>query len=153
MSKQTTPDPLDALAAQASSLEQTAPPPDQATQDQEAADAQAMAAIEQGMVKVLMMALKVGRALIARKVPEIKDEWPDELLEQPAIAAVPLLRKHVASLMSVVGSSPELAAFVLSLFPLGMGLMTAMEKADKRARDEANNQAGAGGLDGPLTDG
>lgn len=138
MTKETKTTPLDALAAQAQAFEsaplegapgQPAPSEEQITPSMEK--------IEAGMVKVLMMALKVGRALIARKLPEIKDEWPDELLEAPAEAALPLVKKYLGNLMVVVGQNEELAALVIALFPLGMGVLSAMEKADQREKREA----------------
>lgn len=127
--------PLDALAQQAQAFEST---PDtgaeNTTSNHAEQDAQAAAMLKAGMVTVLMMLAKVGRAMIARHLPEIKEEWPDAMLHDTAEAAVPLLEKHLSKLMEVVGSSPELAAFVMSLFPMGLGLMAAMEKADQNAK-------------------
>ena len=86
-----------------------------------------------GMASVVLMALKVARAAIARRLPEIREEWPDDMLAAPAEAAVPLLRKHLDRLMTVVGTSPELAAFVMSLIPLALGAVTAIDKAQANA--------------------
>jgi hypothetical protein len=138
--------PLDALAQQAQAFETT---PEHGTEgtttgQQSEQEAQAEAMLKAGMVTVLMMVAKVGRAMIARHLPEIKDEWPDAMLHDTATAAVPLLEKHLAKLMEVVGSSPELAAFVMSLFPMGLGLMAAMEKADQNARARAKEAQALG---------
>lgn len=143
MNKETKTTPLDALAAQAQAFESApvdgAPGQPAPNTEQDAQDAQSMAMVEAGIVSVLTMALKVGRAWIARKLPEIKDEWPDDLLEAPAVAAVPLLKKHLEKFMHVVGANPLVAAFAVSCVPLIMGLFNAMQKAEQREKREAES--------------
>lgn len=142
MSRTTVPDPLDQLAAQAAALDASADvltdtPP--TVEDQQSA--QAMAMIEAGMQSVVLALLKLGRAFVAKRLPEIRDEWTDEALSAPAAAAVPLLRKHMETLMQIAGSSPEAAALAISCLPLAMGLVTAMEKADQREKAEKLTQS------------
>lgn len=142
MSRTTAPDPLDHLAAQAAALDAAADvltdtPP--TVEDQQSA--QAMAMIEAGMQSVVLALLKLGRAFVAKRLPEIRDEWTDEALSAPAAAAVPLLRKHMETLMQIAGSSPEAAALAISCLPLAMGLVTAMEKADQREKAEKLTQS------------
>lgn len=110
------------------------------TQEQQQA-AQAMAMLEAGMVQVVMAALKLGRAWIAKRLPEIREEWTDDALAAPAKAAVPLLRKHMEALMQLAGSSPEAAAFAISCLPLAMGMVTAMDRAGERERQEVEAAA------------
>ena len=122
---------LDALADEAAMIgvvtEKPAAPP------QEDIDAEkSMAAVEAGFQAVLLGLLKIGRAFVAKHLPEIQEEWTDEALAAPTVTAMPLVRKHLAGLMQIVGSSPELAAFAISLIPLGLGVITAMDKASKR---------------------
>lgn len=102
-----------------------------------------MAVIEAGFQSVLLGLLKLGRAWVAARLPEIKDEWTDEALSAPAAAAIPLVKKHLAGLMEMVGSSPELAALVFACVPLGLGVVTAMEKADQRLRLDSAQPAPA----------
>lgn len=94
-------------------------------------EAAAMQAIEAGIGKVLLYGFKVLRAVIARKLPEIKDEWPDDVLQAPADAAVPLVRKHLDAIMQIAGANPELTVFALSMLPLAMGYLAAVERHEK----------------------
>jgi hypothetical protein len=114
-----TPDPEAAAAAQASA-------------EQEAA---ALQAIQAGMQKILFFGLKALRAYIARKMPEIVDEWPDSVLRAPAEAAVPLLQEHMSKIMAVAGQNPNLAMLALSLVPMGMGYMSAAERHARTVQD------------------
>lgn len=133
--------PLDKLAAQAQVLENdgadTGPMPGAAPAADPAQAAQAMQLIEAGMTQVVLAALKLGRAWLAKRLPEIRDEWTDEALSAPAAAAVPLLRQHMERLMQLAGSSPEAAAFAITCLPLAMGVVTAMDRAAEREKKEA----------------
>lgn len=133
MKKDEPTNPLDALAAQAATLDSAQDVPAEPSQEDQQA-AQAMAMIESGMQSVVLALLKVGRAILAKRLPEIRDEWTDEALSAPAAAAVPLLRKHMETLMQLAGSSPEAAALAITCIPLAMGIVTAMEKADQREK-------------------
>lgn len=139
------PHPLDALGGEfqaATSLPATAQDAAQAQADQQS-EAQAMAIMEAGAVSVVLGLFKVIRFLIDKKLnlPEIRDEWSDDKLEEPAKASIPLLKKHFAKLMEIVGSSPETAVFAMSLLPLCMGLVSAMDKAQERERRERQKGA------------
>ena len=137
------PDPLDSLATQAQRLTMEAPqgeeptPAEQAEQEaQEQQAAQAMAMLEAGTTRVILYGLQWTRAKIGKDLPEIHDEWTDETLQRPAEAVIPLIRKHMESLLVLVGTSPELAVFAMSLIPLLMGLMSATEKHEAKLRAE-----------------
>lgn len=134
--------PLDALALQAAALEgaPSADAPQASNPVEDAQAAQTAAMLEAGMHQVVLALLKLGRAFVAKRLPEIREEWTDEALSGPAAAAVPLLRKHLDTLMQIAGSSPEAAALAISCFPLAMGLVTAMERADQREKAEQNRQ-------------
>lgn len=134
--------PLESLAVQAEALAGegatgTGPAADQAAAAEAQQSAQVMQMVEAGMVQVVLAALKLGRAWMAKRLPEIRDEWTDEALSAPAAAAVPLLRKHLERLMQLAGSSPEAAAFAITCLPLAMGIVTAMDKAAEREKREA----------------
>ena len=98
-------------------------------------EAQALAAMEQGVQRLVFFALRALRGYLAGRLPEINQEWPDQVLHPPAEAAVPLLRKHMGKLMEVAGANPELAVFAVSLVPLGMGYMAAVEKHARTVED------------------
>lgn len=128
-------DPLDAMAAQsaaegaAADQEQQGPP----SQEDQQRDA-AMAALEAGAAQVIFGLLKIVRGFIARKLPEIKDEWTDDLLKAPADAAVPLLREHMETAFQVLGANPQLAVLAMASFPLLMGWMAANERHEKNEK-------------------
>jgi hypothetical protein len=96
---------------------------------EEQSQAEAMAAIEAGAAKFILALLKMGRALVAKHLPEIREEWTDPVLQSPAEAAVPLLKKYMSQIMNVIGSNAELAAFAMAMIPLGMGYLSAMDRA------------------------
>lgn len=114
-----------------------------AERDQASAD-QAMAQIEAGARQVLLALAKMARAAIAKGLPEIREEWTDEALAGPAAAAVPLLKKHIEKLMTIAGSSPEAAAFVLSVIPLILGVVNALDRAEQRRKAEAATEGAPG---------
>lgn len=125
---------LEALATEADTLGDTSQ--DQTSQGpspEEMSEAEAMRMVEAGMQAVVFAVFKMGRAVIAKRLPEIRGEWTDEALAAPSQAAIPLLRKHMESLMQIAGSSPEAAAFVIALVPLGLGVVNAMDKAAANA--------------------
>ena len=125
---------LEALAMEAENLGDTSQDTtSQGPSQEDINEAQAMQMVEAGMQAVVFAVFKMGRAVIARRLPEIRDEWTDPALEAPSAAAIPLLRKHMESLMQLAGSSPEAAAFVIALVPLGLGVVNAMDKAAANA--------------------
>lgn len=142
----TVPDELEALAGQAQAS-MTNPPLGQlgteldTTAGQGAADAESMKQIEAGAQFVILALLKMARAAIAKRLPEIREEWTDDALAGPAAAAVPVLKKHIEKLMTIAGSSPEVAALALSLIPLVLGVVNAVDRADHRRKTEAASPA------------
>lgn len=150
MDPKTTPDHpgLDALASQAeqatigaTDLDAAGIPAGQPTQQ----DDEGQRKLEAMAASVLVGLLKLARQAIAKRLPEIREEWTDDKLDAPAQAAIPLMRKHMAKLMELAGSNPELALFVISCVPLGMGFMTAMDRAAEREKLEAKAKAAAAG--------
>lgn len=129
---------LDDLAREAAQNDASPQAPEPAPDDGSAA---AMAQIEAGTAKIMLGLLKAARAWLARKLPEIKEEWPDDLLKGPADAAVPLVKKHLEALMQIAGANPELAVFAMSLLPLVLGYVAATEKHDKRTVQEVKTPA------------
>lgn len=108
---------------------------DAAQAEAAAAEAQAMAAVFAGVSKVVFAGLKALRAVIARKMPEILDEWPDEVLRAPADASAPVLQRYMERLASLAGRYPEFSLLVVSLVPMCMGYITALERHSKTVED------------------
>lgn len=97
----------------------------------EAAQAEAgvlLKAIDAGAARLVLGLLKAVRARIAKSLPEIADEWTDEVLQGPADASLPVLRKYAGWLMSTLGEHEEIAALAFSLLPLATGYMAAVDK-------------------------
>lgn len=109
-------------------------------------EAQALAAMEQGVQRLVFFGLKALRAYLGRSLPEIHQEWPDQVLHPPADAAVPLLRKHMGRLIEVAGANPELAVLAVSLVPLGMGYMSAVERHARTVEDATARPAAREGV-------
>jgi GAF domain-containing protein len=128
-------DPLEGMTF--STVDTAAPNPEaQAAAEAEAQQqAQALQAIEAGIMRVVYFGLRAVRGAIARRMPEIMDEWPDPVLQGPAEASVPLLRRHMEKLSQIAGANPELTVFALSLVPLGMGYIAAAEKNSRTVED------------------
>jgi hypothetical protein len=104
----------------------------QAEAMQKVADA-LMASVE----KLVHGGLKAVRSRIARKLPEIIDEWTDEALAAPAAAAVPVLHKYLGKWLQVLGDYPEEAALAMSCLPLAIGFAAAVDKHQAAAKTEA----------------
>lgn len=121
--------PISGAAAQQAQTDQHQA--DQAQQREQ----QLMLILELGTEKVITGVLRALRSRLAVKLPEIRDEWTDEVLAGPGQAAVPVLKRYAGSLVELLGEHVELAGLVISLIPLGMGYLAANEKAAKR---EAN---------------
>lgn len=118
---------LEGLAGEAEGL--GAPPADPAAAaaaDQEAAQAAAaMAKIEAGVAKVIFAGLRAMRTKIAAKNEFILVEWSDDMLREPADAAVPVMRKRLGMIFAALGDQPEEAALAMALMPLIMGYVEA----------------------------
>ena len=141
--------PLDDLAGE---LEQR-PGPGEGTTDldvaeraQQEADAKAMGeainAMQAGVQALVLGGLRAVRTRLARGLPELLDEWPDAVLEAPAKASIPVINKYAAKWMPLLGNYPEEAALAMSLLPLTMGYMAAIDK--HRAAVVASAPAPAG---------
>ena len=120
---------LNALAAQFAA-EESGPSPEEA-QQQQADQAQAEAKASQLGVIVEKLAgglLRATRAVIAQRIPEIRDEWPDEILLEPARHVAPVLQKRAQGLMAHAEKYPEEAMLLISVIPLALGAVAALEK-------------------------
>lgn len=143
--KQEQKDPLEAVTFSPVDMP-TGPAPDPqaaaAAQAEAEAQAKALQAIEAGIVRIVYFGLKALRGAIANKMPEILEEWPDQILMGPAEASVPLLRKHMERITAIAGANPELAVLAISLVPLGMGYVAAAEKHARTVTDATPKEPG-----------
>ena len=98
-------------------------------------EAQAFAQLEAGAQKIILGALKAARNIIARRLPEIREEWTDPMLAGPAETAVPLIKKYLPRIMDTLGQNPELGMFAFSLLPLILGYVEAVEKHGRTVSD------------------
>jgi hypothetical protein len=147
--KPTNQDPLAALTFTA--VEGATPGPEE---PQDKTESQAFAAIEAGLEKIIYFGLRALRTAIAKKMPEINDEWTDDLLKGPSAAAVPLVRKHLDSIMQIAGQNPELAMLAISVIPLALGYVAAIEKHSKTVQDvPVKNPASGSAPESPHNEG
>jgi hypothetical protein len=102
-----------------------------------------LAGLESGAQRVILGLLRAVRERLAAKLPEIRDEWPDAMLAEPAQQAIPLLRKYAMRLLQQMGENAELAAFAFSLLPLVIGYQVAQERHAKTIDAEPAAPAGA----------
>lgn len=91
-------------------------------------EAQMLQAVSLGVSKIVYAGLRALRAAIAKSMPEIMEEWPDEVLRGPADAAAPVLQKYMERLTALAGRNPELAMLAVALVPMVMGYVSALEK-------------------------
>jgi hypothetical protein len=122
-------DKLEALAT-SFAAEESGPSPEE-EQQQQADQAQAEAKASQVAVIVEKLAaglLRAARAMIAHRIPEIREEWPDEILLEPAKHVAPVLQKRAAGLLAHAEKYPEEAMLVISMLPLALGAVAALEK-------------------------
>lgn len=141
-------DPLDTLATEADNL--AAPPlgdgvtdADVAARAEAEAEAEGMRQIEESAIGLVLMLLKLGRRALARQLPEVEETLPDEKLAEPARAFLPLLKKHLGKVMDAASKNPELAVALVGVLPIAMGIMEAMDLADKRAAAAKKKAASA----------
>lgn len=91
-------------------------------------EAQMLQAVSLGVSKIVFAGLRAVRSAIAKSMPEIIEEWPDDVLRGPADAAAPVLQRYMTRITELAGRNPEVAMLVISLVPLAMGYVTALEK-------------------------
>ncbi len=70
-------------------------------------------------------ALRAVRAGIARRLPEIRDEWTDADLQAVADAAPPVAAKWLGRLGPLMGAYPEECMLILAAAPLVAGYVNA----------------------------
>lgn len=133
--------PLENLAAEADglipplgegdTLADVAERENQAREHEQAAEGmKQMDAMATGLV---FLGLKFGRRAMARQLPEVNETLPDETLAGSAQAALPLVKKHLGGLMETASKSPELAALLIGLVPVALGIVAALELHQRRA--------------------
>ncbi len=114
----------------------TAQAQQQAAADEAAAqEAQMLQAVSLGVSRLVFAGLRALRAAVSKSMPEILEEWPDEVLRGPADAAAPVLQRYMERLTALAGRNPELSMLIISLVPMGMGYMAAVEKHSRTVQE------------------
>jgi hypothetical protein len=143
---------LDDLEAQAQLIDSGQPlssgaglPPETAPEPDNAVMFAAFSNVALGLLKAI-------RARVAKGLPEISKEWTDESLQVVADAIPPVINKHLAKLMPLVGDYPEEGALAMACIPLLMGYIAAQGAAGKVSNDKAKDDsaAKAGGEGAPI---
>lgn len=121
----------------AQSLEISPSGPASAANDEadEAAKAEAVKQLNAAAGAMIFGLLKAVRSRVARKLPEIREEWPDELLRVPADAAVPVAQKHLGRFLKFGVGFEEEGALAVAMLPLVMGYLSASEKNANTVQD------------------
>lgn len=141
MNTTTKTDPLESLAQQADNL----PPPlgegvteadvserEEQEREQQQAD-EGMRQMEGMVAGMVTLGLKFGRRLMAQKLPEVEETLPDSTLATSAQSALPLIRKYAGGLMETAAKSPELAALLVGMMPIALGIVAAIDLHERRA--------------------
>ena len=133
--------PTDDLAALAHQVDQGPPTAEkqQQEEDRQAEQQQAAEAAQHfnaTLEKMAMGFFKAVRRKIAKTMPEILEEWPDDLFEEPAAAVPPVVQRYLGFLFNRLSAFPELGALCFSMVPLVMGYFAAVDRQEKRTVDE-----------------
>lgn len=147
---------LNALAEQASNLviSQSEFPGGIGHEEASQAKAEADAAQQQAQMleaaagAVIMGLLAALRKRIIKQLPEFEEECPLEMLQGPAAASVDLLRDYIASLANLAGPGSKYAMLAVSLLPIGMAYISAIDKHSKASASRAPTQTGGGDAPG-----
>lgn len=91
-------------------------------------EAKAVQAMEAALGAVVFGLLRAARAMIGRRMPEIHEHWPDDVLRLPADASVPVLRRYAGQVSQWAAQYPELAGLGFACLPLAMGYAAAVEQ-------------------------
>ena len=119
------------------------PAQDAAADEAAQQEAQAMQVMAAGVSKIVFAGLRALRSLIARRMPEIMEEWPDDVLRAPADASAPVLQRYMERLTALAGRNPELAMLVVATVPMAMGYVSALEKHARTVQEAQPKEAAA----------
>jgi hypothetical protein len=86
-----------------------------------------------GIARIPLFLLRALRSNIGKRIPEIHDEWTDDVLQGPADAVPPIIIKYAARLAPALGAYPEEAVLLLSTVPLFLGYMAASGRHESKA--------------------
>lgn len=145
MNDENLPADLDALAQTTFERTDTLEPNSATQAGAEADQAQTTAALDATVAKVAFGLLRAARTLIGRKLPEIHAEWSDDVLRGPADALPPVMRRYAGTVSDWAGRYPELFGLGLSVLPMLMGYVAAVEKHAMTVTDAAPKPAPAPG--------
>jgi hypothetical protein len=113
--------------------------PGQAAQD----EAQATAQLDAAVSNLALGFLRAARSIVARRLPEIRDEWSDDVLRGPADALPPVMKRYAGQLSEWAQRFPDLIAFGVACMPMVMGYVAAVEKNAMTVQDVKARPAAA----------
>lgn len=136
------PDALEKLAGEIRQDNTDAAPLDPSAQEEANQAQEAIDKMVAGLGKLSFKIFKALRQRAARRLPELLDHVTDADLQGPAEALPPVIQKHLARLAPFMGAYPEEAMLLLSMLPIGMGYVAALEAHDLNAK-RPKGQGGA----------
>lgn len=86
----------------------------------------------EAIARIPLFIIRAVRANIAKRVPEIMEEWPDDMLTAHAAAWPPVVAKYAAKMAPKIAQYPEESVLVLSLVPLCGGYFTASMRSQAK---------------------
>lgn len=131
---------LAALAAIDFEATDSAGPAAPGAEAQQASEAQATAQLDAAVAAVALGLLRTTRAVLVRKLPELRDEWSDDVLRMPADALPPVMKRYAGQISEWAARFPELMALGVACLPMLMGYMAAVEKHARTVTDVAPKQ-------------
>lgn len=105
--------------------------------DAQASEAQATAQLDAAVAAVALGLLRTTRTVLVRKLPELRDEWSDDVLRMPADALPPVMKRYAGQISEWAARFPELMALGVACMPMLMGYMAAVEKHARTVTDVA----------------
>lgn len=100
----------------------------QAQADQAAQQAEAANQFAQSVEKTVRLVTRVARAIAAAKVPEIREEVTDQMLDDWATASVPLLGGFIGRMLAKVSVSEEGQALIVATGPIVVACFVAVQR-------------------------
>lgn len=100
-----------------------------------AGDGAATAHLDAAVSALALGILRTMRTVLSRRLPELRDEWPDEVLRGPADALPPVMKRYAGQVSEWAARFPELVVLGVSCMPLAMGYMAAVDKHARTVQD------------------
>lgn len=100
-------------------------------------EAQATAQLDAAVSAVALGLLRTTRTVLVRKMPELRDEWTDDVIRLPADALPAVMKRYAGQISEWAARFPELVALGVACVPMAMGYLAAVEKHARTVTDVA----------------